>query len=253
MDRPITRRRFVGLGLAGTATMLAGGGLPAPAAASEEGRLTARPGRLTGSAVPGIRDLGLARGRDGVLYVPEGYRAERPWPLLVLLHGALGRTATFTALCRLAGETGIVVVEPDARGQTWDFDLTGAGRDLAFLDRALARVFARVAVDPRRLGLGGFSDGASYALSAGLANGDLFTHLIAFSPGFINPPGRRGKPRAWVSHGVEDGILPVESSRRRIVPQLNDWGYEVRYREFEGGHEVKPELARDAFRWFLSS
>jgi phospholipase/carboxylesterase len=33
--------------------------------------------------------------------------------------------------------------------------------------------------------LGGFSDGASYALSLDLTNGDLFASLIAFSPGFI--------------------------------------------------------------------
>ena len=34
----------------------------------------------------------------------------------------------------------------------------------------------------------GFSDGASYALSLGAANGDLFTHIAAFSPGFMRPP-----------------------------------------------------------------
>jgi len=33
----------------------------------------------------------------------------------------------------------------------------------------------------------GFSDGASYALSVGITNGDLFTHVIAFSPGFVAP------------------------------------------------------------------
>src|SRR4051812_4024120 len=111
MERRITRRRFVGLGLAGSAAALAGGALAASemaAPASGEGRIAARPGKLTGSAEPGIRDLGLARGRDGVLYVPDGYRPERPLPLLMLLHGALGRMASFTALCRLARETGIV-------------------------------------------------------------------------------------------------------------------------------------------------
>jgi len=249
MGRHISRRRFVGLGLAGTATLLGGRGLAAASApASEAGRLQARPGKPTRPVQTGVHDLGLAADRDGVLYVPAAYRPEKPLPLLMLLHGALGRTGPFTERCRMALEMGIAVVEPDARGRTWDFDLSSGGADLAFLDRA----FAHVAIDPRHLGLGGFSDGASYGLSAGLANGDLFSHVLAFSPGFMNPPGRRGRPRVWVSHGVEDEILPVDSSRRRIVPQLRGWGYDVRYEEFAGGHAVSPELARTAFRWFLA-
>src|SRR3712207_7974813 len=50
----------------------------------------------------------------------------------------------------------------------------------------------------------GFSDGASYALSLGIPNGDLFTHLVAFSPGFAAPDGQRGHPRVFVGHGVDD-------------------------------------------------
>ncbi len=248
MDRHISRRRFVGLGLAGTAALVAGGGL---AVAGEAGRLKARPGKPTRPVETGVHDLGLAAGRDGVLYVPAAYRPEQRLPLLMFLHGALGRTTSFTERCRLALEMGIVVVEPDARGRTWDFDLIG-GADLAFLDRALAHVFDRVAVDPRHLALGGFSDGASYGLSAGLANGDLFSHVLAFSPGFMMPPERRGTPRVWVSHGVEDDILPLEGSRLRIVPQLKRWGYDVHYREFAGGHNISPQLGREAFGWFLA-
>jgi predicted esterase len=40
----------------------------------------------------------------------------------------------------------------------------------------------------------GFSDGASYALSLGLANGDLFTHVLGFSPGFMRVPRHVGRP-----------------------------------------------------------
>jgi poly(3-hydroxybutyrate) depolymerase len=47
-------------------------------------------------------------------------------------------------------------------------------------------------VDPQRICVSGFSDGASYALSLGLANGDLFTHVAAFSPGFMRPPCTQG-------------------------------------------------------------
>jgi predicted esterase len=51
-------------------------------------------------------------------------------------------------------------------------------------------------VDRSAICCSGFSDGASYALSLGLSNGDLFSHILAFSPGFMRPMsyqgGRRG-------------------------------------------------------------
>jgi predicted esterase len=67
----------------------------------------------------------------------------------------------------------------------------------------------------------------------------------------MQPPSRQGKPAIWVSHGTQDEILPVEASRQRIVPQLKKWGYDVRYREFEGPHGVTPDVARESFRWLL--
>jgi phospholipase/carboxylesterase len=107
-------------------------------------------------------------------------------------------------------------------------------------------------VDPGRLAVGGFSDGASYALSLGVDNGDLFSHVLAFSPGFMAPTRRAGSPRFFVSHGTRDGVLPIERCSRRIVPQLERMGYEVTYREFEGGHTVLPEIALEAVGWFTS-
>ena len=66
------------------------------------------------------------------------------------------------------------VLAPDSRGTTWDAIREGFGDDVTFIDRALEHVFARVSIDPARVTVGGFSDGASYALSLGLANGDVF-------------------------------------------------------------------------------
>jgi phospholipase/carboxylesterase len=100
--------------------------------------------------------------------------------------------------------------------------------------------------------VGGYSDGASYALSLGIANGDLFTHVLAFSPGFMAPTGQVGAPRIFVSHGTRDGWLPIERCSRRIVPQLERAGYDVTYREFEGGHVVPPEIGREAADWLVA-
>ena len=61
-----------------------------------------------------------------------------------------------------------------------------------------------------------------------------------------------GVPRVFVSHGTRDGWLPIARCSRRIVPRLQRAGYEVRYREFEGGHVVPPAVAREAVAWFVN-
>jgi phospholipase/carboxylesterase len=122
----------------------------------------------------------------------------------------------------------------------------GYGPDVEFIDQALKQMFDRLPVDARRLAVTGFSEGASYVLSVGLPNGDLFTHVIAFSPGFASPAAYRGKPPVFVSHGTRDEVLPIDRCSRRIVPQLERAGYEVRYREFEGSHTVPQRVAREA-------
>ena len=219
-------------------------------------RLRARPSpgdRFAGAAPTGGLPLGLASRRDGQIFSPPGYRPDRPAPLAVLLHGAGGEPAHGIALLRpLAEAAGILLLAPASRRQTWDVIAGHAyGPDVTFLDQALERIFAGYAVDPARIAIGGFSDGASYALSLGLANGDLFTHVIAFSPGFMAPPVAQGAPRVFISHGAREQVLPIAACSRRIVPQLERAGYDVRYREFDGPHTVPPKIAREAVDWFM--
>jgi phospholipase/carboxylesterase len=206
-------------------------------------------------AAPGEQALGLDvdSGRDGLLIVPAGYRPDSPAALAVMLHGAGGSARRVTSLFAAANAFGVIVLAPESRGATWDAIRGGYGPDIEFLNRALAHTFDRCAVDRRRLAIGGFSDGASYALSVGLASGDLFTHILACSPGFAIPGPVRGRPRIFVSHGTGDQILPIASTSRRIVPELERAGYPVTYREFEGPHTVPPAIAREAFTWFTGA
>jgi phospholipase/carboxylesterase len=210
----------------------------------------AKPGG--GFVQPGAQPLGLGGRRDGLVLVPAGYTPARPAPLAMMLHGAGGSAGNAWPLLQpLAGAAGFLVLAPDSRGRTWDVILHDYGGDVTFLDRALAQVFERYAVDPAHLAIAGFSDGASYALSLGLANGDLFTHVLAFSPGFAAPARRLGAPRIFVSHGVADTVLPIDACSRRIVPRLKQAGYPLDYNEFDGGHTVPPEIASQALEWFL--
>jgi phospholipase/carboxylesterase len=178
---------------------------------------------------------------------PAGYDASEKTPLALTLHGAGGDAKSgISHFLDLADEAGVVLLAPESRDRTWDVLVDGYGPDVAFIDRALERVFDRLVVDTRSLAMSGFSDGAPYALSLGLANGDLFTHLITFSPGFLAPATKRGKLPVFVSHGNRDGVLPIQETSRRIVPELERDDYEVRYREFDGPHTVPLSVAREA-------
>lgn len=218
-----------------------------------EGRLTARPARdVPRDARTGLFELPVGEGRRPLLFVPESYRASEPAPFALTLHGAnAGAPNGMKRLLPYAEENGIILLAVASRERTWDVIYGGFGPDVEHIDAALKYAFSRYAVDPRRLAVQGFSDGASYALSLGITNGDLFSHVIAFSAGFMSPGEAHGSPRIYTSHGTTDPILPIDSTSRRYVPRLRRAGYDVVYREFEGGHRTPQAVATEAVEWFL--
>jgi phospholipase/carboxylesterase len=245
---PITRRELVALGgLAAAAARAHVSAQPGPAGSRLRARRTAPMFELG----PGEHPLRFGSDRDGLLRVPRQYRAGSAAPLAVLLHGAGGSGQGILKRLDVADRFGVVVLAPDSRGRTWDVIRSQFGPDVEFLDRALAHTFRHCVIDGRRIAIGGFSDGASYALSVGLDNGGLFTHILAFSPGFIASRARIGRPRIFVSHGTRDDILRIDATSRRLVPALEHAEYPVTYREFDGGHTVPPPVADEGFKWFL--
>jgi phospholipase/carboxylesterase len=224
----------------------------------QQARLTfrPRPAAASGRRLDGGRDepLGLGGDRDGLLYVPD--TAELGAPVLVFLHGAGGSgRAHLRAVLAAADRYGVVLVAPDSRAPTsWDIIAERRfGPDVAFLDRVLDAVVDRfdVDVDTARLAVGGVSDGASYALSLALSNGDVFPTVLAFSPGFLVVPDPAGRPRIFVSHGTADPVLPIDACSRSFVPALREAGYDVRFDEFDGGHTVPPAVSDAAVAWWL--
>ena len=213
----------------------------------QAGVLSARPGQPGEAPLPaGLHPLTDDRDPESALYVPPG-TGNAALPLVVLLHGATSSPERVLPVLREQAERGrFLLLAPKSRDYSWDIIGGGFGPDIAVLDRLLSRVFEHFAVDPARIALAGFSDGASYALSVGLINGELFSRILAFSPGFLVPGRRSGKPAVFISHGQADTVLPIQRCSRRIVPQLQADGYQVDYREFAGGHTVPAELATAA-------
>jgi phospholipase/carboxylesterase len=184
--------------------------------------------------------------RDTLLYIPM--RATGAFALL--LHGANGQPERILDRFRdVADESGVILLAPKSRDATWDAIHGNFAIDLPFLGAALTAAFARCNVDRAHLAVAGFSDGATLAVALGLANGDLFSHVIAFSPGFLIPLRRVGAARFFLSHGTADPILPIDHASRAIARDLRRAHLDVLLREFDGGHTVPPNIAQEAFAW----
>ena len=219
-----------------------------------DGRLKARPGvAAQWEAGPGTFDIRLGTNRDGLFYVPPDLSEASRHPLIVMLHGAEGAARDVVPMLQTnADQFGIIVLAPESQASdSWDILEGSYGPDIEFIDHALEMTFGRFTIDANHVAIAGFSDGASYALSVGLMNGDLFGDILAFSPGFAEPANKVGKPRIFISHGDKDTVLPVESGGRRIAKELGETGYDVDFREFDGGHIVPPDLVAAAAKRFL--
>lgn len=219
-----------------------------------QGRLASRPTSPSdASSDAGVHSV-TAQGGHGLVYVPPSAIAGASAPLLVMLHGAAATGADVLPIVRGAADAhGILVLAPDADGGRWDLLHGGFGRDVGRIDAVMRVVFDQYAVDAAHIAIGGFSDGASYALSLGMTNGDLFPTVLAYSPGFAAPATRRGRPRLYLSHGTGDPVLPIQRCSRPLAASLEAAAYQVRYREFDGGHTVPAEVVTDSMEFWLGA
>ncbi|MGC4866539.1 alpha/beta hydrolase [Micromonospora sp. DT53] len=217
-----------------------------------DGRLTARRHPPVAPGRTGLVPMtGPAGDRLALRYAPEPATDGSAYRLVLLLHGAGGSARQgLDLLLPVADAQHLLLVAPDSSAASWDLIAGGFGADVGRVDGLLATVFDTYQVSD--VTVGGFSDGASYALSLGLANGDLFDAVLAFSPGFAAPPVTHGRPRVFISHGVDDRVLPIDVCSRRLVPRLRDLGYDVTYEEFPGGHDIPAPIRDSATTWLTT-
>jgi phospholipase/carboxylesterase len=200
--------------------------------------------------------------------------SQRP-PLLVLLHGIGADEEDLLPLSPHLDPRFLVVsarapylAEP--MGYRWyaiDWTVSpprgdpaeiAASRDL--LGRFVDELVDQHGVDPARVHLFGFSQGAIMALSLLLARPALVRGVVAHSgrlarlPGPGPSPGALARARALVLHGADDDVVPVDQGRKArdvLGPLL---GTNITYREYAGlGHGISPESLRDAAGWLSAA
>lgn len=218
------------------------------------GRMSWRPGAAPTQAPlpPGRHDLRFEEGREAVLVVPEGLDLQRPVPLLVMFHGAGGEAnRVLPHVVRWARARRFLLLAPQSMYPTWDIVIGGHGPDLERLEIALTQVASHFQLDATHLAFAGFSDGASYAMSVGLSNGDVASHVIALSGGFMNTFTQTGTPRVFIAHGRSDSQLPFETSARPHALRVLEAGLELTLLPFDGDHVIVPWVVERAVEFFM--
>ncbi|MFH1501796.1 MAG: hypothetical protein ABIG03_01985 [Candidatus Eisenbacteria bacterium] len=188
--------------------------------------------------------------RPWVLVVPAGYDPARPTPLLVALHGGVGRATLFddpleyasgNEFKDMAMERGWIALLPLGQsGATW-WDEVG----MANVRSLVRTVKSEYNVDDDRVWMIGFSDGASagfahamvapsdyaafVALNGHIGVGSLDGDLPTYAPNVANTP-------VYATTTFDDGLYPSERMRGTIE-MAREAGGDILYREFPGEHD----------------
>lgn len=253
-----SRRMFAKMGIAAISACATQPASAMPQSASSvDGRLVARPGvARKPSAQRG--EFNLFESPQPLAFIPNIVDAKKPAPMILLLHGAGQRAERLlTRITPAAQARGVIILAPQAASATWDIIRAFRGAAINFsedaqrLDASLSALFAQFTIDPKRVAIGGFSDGASYALSLGPRNQELFTHIMGFSPGGFVPFEDKARAKVFVSHGRQDQILNFKNAAESVVPDMKAQGFDVRFEAFDGKHVFREEEIAKAMDWFL--
>lgn len=196
-------------------------------------------------------------------YEPAG---AGPHPTLLALHGWGANALDLLGLAPHLGGGDLLVlcpqgpievpIGPDMIGYGW-FPITmGAPPDpVAFaesvgaLDAFVAAARQRYPIDDRRLAVLGFSQGGVMAYALALRHGRALAAVAAlstwFTPGLapLGAASLAGVPML-VQHGTRDELIEIARGRES-VEALRAAGADVRYREYEMGHEICPASLSD--------
>jgi dienelactone hydrolase len=163
---------------------------------------------------PGLKTITVTAGAEGAravtLVLPEGYRRDRPWPLVYALHPS-GEPADRWAeqVRRMLGRRAreYVIASPQYRQNYIAVRPPFVAEHAAILD-AVARL---VHVDADRVYAFGYSKGGFAAWYVALYFSDRFAGVAALAAGFDVAPG-------------EDGFWKQLVPNVAHVPVLNAWG-----------------------------
>ncbi len=225
----------------------------------DDAELHARLGRTPDDDVErGLLNISNQRGQRGgySVYVPEYYRPDRSWPLVIALHGGSGHGADFLwSWLRDARAFGFILAVPTSRDRTWS--LHEPGTDAAGLNRMLDSISTKWNIDTKHLLLTGISDGGTYAMLLSTVKQSPFTHYAPVAAavhamqntnGVVNAPVQ--DTRIYMVHGAQDWMFAVDRARA-AADALREAGADITYRELDDlSHNYPRDENPAMLRWF---
>lgn len=204
------------------------------------------------------------------LHRPAAAGIAQPW-LLVLLHGVGSNEGDMFGLApqvppqfHVLSLRGPLTLGPGAYawftfgvapdgGRAINAAQEAASRPL--LAQAIQAAGEQLGVPPERLVVGGFSQGGIMSLSLLLTQPEILHAAMAMHSRLLPevlplvvPPSRLQGRQLWVSHGTEDTMIPLANARQ-IRDSVNTLPIALTYKEYPGGHELRPAELRDAMAW----
>jgi phospholipase/carboxylesterase len=197
---------------------------------------------------------------------PEASR-ERPVPIVVMLHGWGGDESVMWTF-KKALPAGVAAITPRApialdEGQfIWYSEvakrLHPSPEAFALAQNKLHHFLVRLPylypVDPARLILVGFSQGAVVGNALALSYPDILGGMASLAgaiphvPDLVQRAGSLQDLQVFIAHGVRDAILPVSVARyaREIFV---DRGATVTYGEYRAAHKMNQQAIDDLKTW----
>ncbi|MGW0231795.1 alpha/beta hydrolase family esterase [Actinopolymorpha singaporensis] len=194
---------------------------PTPGATPASPATAGPPGARHAGALPG--QVRLAGGREYVLPTPAPARAGARRPLLLVLHsfgGTWRRMEYLGQFQATAVRRGYVVAYGIGARRSWNaagccgWSNAHHAKDVEYLADVVADVRRRVpGIDPRRVYLTGFSNGAMMTLHALCERPRLFAAGVGVAGALVGRC-RGGAPIHYLEiHGTSDAVVPYDGGR----------------------------------------
>jgi predicted peptidase len=189
-----------------------------------------------------------------LLYLPKNYDSARKWPLLMYLHGGMGRGDDIekmkwypvVKMCYDNDSLPFIVLSPQCpEGETWT--------DHEMLIALLDEIVSEYAVDRARIYLAGYSMGGQGVWFFAYMYPDRFTAIAPMS-GIGNKlwASKLKHIPVWVFHGAQDQLIPVAETHE-MVEAIRAEGGNIRASIAPGRGHSPPTMEEheELFKWFL--
>lgn len=199
------------------------------------------------------------------VHVPQQEPPASGYPAIVAIHGRGSNAGDLIELAPYFGADWLTIT-PQAPlelgfGYHWyevlqvgDPEPQGFDQSIELLRQFIDKLPSAYQVDPQRIFLMGFSQGAVMSFALGLTEPERYAGIVAMS-GYIARQTQRQAERerlaklpVLITHGTRDSVIPV-SFGREAREWLGGTPAQLAYHEYPMGHQVSEASLNDVVHW----